>query len=645
MCWPALFWTGVGTAHPGRRPADPRRCRCSSPAASASPTAICSRLTGLPEIAEPEWNRDTAGPHGFWTTLTRPLRNGHYWTYLAARHDREPDRQHRDLHAHHGLAERQPRRAHLLVLGRLPARGGDGGEWGQYVAAALPWLFGGWSSWAVEVVLYLVAGIVFAITLPWAMGGFARLHHAIARGCSAAGRQRRPGRRGPGRGRRARRGRAGRETPRCGASSATSTTDRSSGSCACSSTSPLSSAARQRATRMPRPSSPAKRRCTPSPRSTSCAPSRAGVAPPLLQDRGLAAALAAVAAGSALPVARRHRPGRRRGRAARGRPHRLLRRRRAARPTPCKHSGRVRGDAQGVAAGRRRCARRCSTSGSSTTGAAERTSGPATAWRACATASPGLRGVLVVESPLGRSDHGRRPHPAGTARVRRAGPTPDPERLILRAMPAPRRCASCSSRTPCCCARGSCGSSTRPATSPPGRGATRTTSSSASATRRRMSRSSTCGCRRPSATRASAPRCRCAQSCPTLGILVLSQYVEGVYARELLAGGDGGVGYLLKDRVTSLDEFTDAVRRVHERGTVLDPLVVQGLLASAAGPARRAHAARARRARADGRGAQQREHRRAAVHRRRRRREERERDLREARARGVRRPSIGACSR
>jgi len=71
---------------------------------------------------------------------------------------------------------------------------------------------------------------------------------------------------------------------------------------------------------------------------------------------------------------------------------------------------------------------------------------------------------------------------------------------------------------------------------------------------------------------------------PELGILVLSQYIEGVYARELLAAGDGGVGYLLKDRVTSLEEFTDAVRRVHERGTVLDPLVVQGLLAGRPNP-------------------------------------------------------------
>ncbi|WP_194398248.1 LuxR C-terminal-related transcriptional regulator [Microbacterium atlanticum] len=71
---------------------------------------------------------------------------------------------------------------------------------------------------------------------------------------------------------------------------------------------------------------------------------------------------------------------------------------------------------------------------------------------------------------------------------------------------------------------------------------------------------------------------------PDVGILVLSQYVEAVYARELLAGGEGGVGYLLKDRVTSLAEFTDAVRRVRERGTVLDPVVVQALLSARPDP-------------------------------------------------------------
>lgn len=71
---------------------------------------------------------------------------------------------------------------------------------------------------------------------------------------------------------------------------------------------------------------------------------------------------------------------------------------------------------------------------------------------------------------------------------------------------------------------------------------------------------------------------------PSVAILVLSQYIEAVYARELLAAGDGGIGYLLKDRVTSLDGFTDAVRRVHEGGTVLDPLVVRQLVASRPDP-------------------------------------------------------------
>ena len=71
---------------------------------------------------------------------------------------------------------------------------------------------------------------------------------------------------------------------------------------------------------------------------------------------------------------------------------------------------------------------------------------------------------------------------------------------------------------------------------------------------------------------------------PHVGILVLSQYVEGVYARELLAEGEGGVGYLLKDRVTSLEEFTDAVQRVRDGGTVLDPLVVRQLIAARPDP-------------------------------------------------------------
>ncbi|WP_433306444.1 response regulator transcription factor [Actinoplanes sp. CA-030573] len=67
---------------------------------------------------------------------------------------------------------------------------------------------------------------------------------------------------------------------------------------------------------------------------------------------------------------------------------------------------------------------------------------------------------------------------------------------------------------------------------------------------------------------------------PGLPVLVLSQYVERLYARELLADGNGGIGYLLKDRVSDIGEFIDAVRRVAGGGTALDPTVVAKLLDS-----------------------------------------------------------------
>jgi DNA-binding NarL/FixJ family response regulator len=65
---------------------------------------------------------------------------------------------------------------------------------------------------------------------------------------------------------------------------------------------------------------------------------------------------------------------------------------------------------------------------------------------------------------------------------------------------------------------------------------------------------------------------------PGLPIVVLSQYVEQLYARELLADGSGGVGYLLKDRVLDSDEFIDTIRRVAAGGTVMDPEVIARLL-------------------------------------------------------------------
>jgi DNA-binding NarL/FixJ family response regulator len=70
---------------------------------------------------------------------------------------------------------------------------------------------------------------------------------------------------------------------------------------------------------------------------------------------------------------------------------------------------------------------------------------------------------------------------------------------------------------------------------------------------------------------------------PGLPVLVLSQYVEQLYARELLAAGTGGVGYLLKDRVLDSAQFVEAVRRVAGGGTAMDPEVISRLLARNAG--------------------------------------------------------------
>lgn len=71
---------------------------------------------------------------------------------------------------------------------------------------------------------------------------------------------------------------------------------------------------------------------------------------------------------------------------------------------------------------------------------------------------------------------------------------------------------------------------------------------------------------------------------PQTAVLILSQYVESVYAAELFEGQNGGVGYLLKDRVVCLETLESAVRRVADGGTVLDPEVVQALLTARRDP-------------------------------------------------------------
>jgi DNA-binding NarL/FixJ family response regulator len=73
---------------------------------------------------------------------------------------------------------------------------------------------------------------------------------------------------------------------------------------------------------------------------------------------------------------------------------------------------------------------------------------------------------------------------------------------------------------------------------------------------------------------------------PGVGVLVLSQWVEERYATELIAGRPHGVGYLLKDRVSDLDEFLGALQRVAGGGSALDPEVVAQLLARSHHPLR-----------------------------------------------------------
>jgi DNA-binding NarL/FixJ family response regulator len=73
------------------------------------------------------------------------------------------------------------------------------------------------------------------------------------------------------------------------------------------------------------------------------------------------------------------------------------------------------------------------------------------------------------------------------------------------------------------------------------------------------------------------------QEFPGTGVLLFSQYIETKYATRLLAAGSAGVGYLLKDRVANVAEFTDALHRVAGGGTALDPEVVTQLAGAARG--------------------------------------------------------------
>ena len=97
------------------------------------------------------------------------------------------------------------------------------------------------------------------------------------------------------------------------------------------------------------------------------------------------------------------------------------------------------------------------------------------------------------------------------------------------------------------------------------------------------------GCRRPTAPRVSTRPRPSRQSHPSIGVLVLSAHIETHFALELLEAGTTGAGYLLKERVTDIDEVTDALRRVALGGLVLDPSVVALLVGRQTGaqPTRR----------------------------------------------------------
>jgi DNA-binding NarL/FixJ family response regulator len=76
------------------------------------------------------------------------------------------------------------------------------------------------------------------------------------------------------------------------------------------------------------------------------------------------------------------------------------------------------------------------------------------------------------------------------------------------------------------------------------------------------------------------------QSAPSVGVVVLSQYSDPEYALALLEGGAAGRAYLLKERVTDLDQVANAIREVARGGSVIDPKVVETLIASRARHAR-----------------------------------------------------------
>ena len=353
-------------------------------------------LTGLPEIGEPEWS-SVGDSRGFSSTLTRPLRNGHYWIYLL-----------------HGMIVSPILSTVTFALttvwlsvslggltywfwGSFIPRG-DGGEWGQYVAAALPWLFEGWSSWAVEVVLYLVGGhrlrdhTALGDGRPRAIPPCDRARDARALA------QRRARHGGAGRSERPQRGRPGRERRAAAAGARHPRRPAAAPRAPAAGPRRPRAASRRGRRRMRRPDSPARRRCTPKPRSTSCVRCRLAsrhrccrIAASLPRSPPWPREARCRCRSTSIRPSTRPYPG--------GRPNGVLRRRRAAHE--CRQA--LGASAATLKASLRPGAMpsRCWTSGWSTTVAGERHLSPGHGLEGLRDRVAGLRGVLVVDSPIG----------------------------------------------------------------------------------------------------------------------------------------------------------------------------------------------------------------------------------------------------
>ncbi|WP_221584245.1 sensor histidine kinase [Microbacterium sp. G2-8] len=138
-------------------------------------------LSRLPLVPDPEWDREATPRTGVVAGVTRPMRHAHYWMALLHTMIVSP------IVAIAAFTIGISWTA--LALGGLTSwfwmgfiPDPDGAVWGGYVSDAVPWLFGGWSAEWVEGVLTLLAGVFFALTLPWVLRALAWLRWVTARG-------------------------------------------------------------------------------------------------------------------------------------------------------------------------------------------------------------------------------------------------------------------------------------------------------------------------------------------------------------------------------------------------------------------------------------------------------------------------------